>query len=60
MNIFENILNFILNFVIAPLWVISSMIWKFFTDVMKHLYGKILVPLVAIGIAAYIIQHFLK
>lgn len=60
MNVFENILNFILRFIIWPIWVVLSLILKFFTDVMKHLYGKILVPLVAIGIAAYIIQHFLK
>lgn len=56
----EIILNFILRFIITPIWVIFSLIWKFITDVMSHLYGKILVPLVALLIASYIFQHFIK
>jgi hypothetical protein len=39
-------------------------IWKFFSklvkDVMSHIYGKILVPLLALLVIAYLVQLFTK
>lgn len=60
MDFFEIILNFIMNFVVAPIAWVISLVWKFSIDVTKHLYWKILVPIVATAIAVYLISKFLK
>lgn len=64
MNPFENFIEFILNYIVAPIIFIISGIWKliarFVRDVMKHIYGKILVPIVAVAIFAYIINLLIR
>ena len=64
MNIFEQIIEFILNYIIGPIVLIILGIWKlitkFITDVTKHIYGKILVPIVAISLFVYLIQLLMK
>jgi len=59
MNIFETILNFILRFVVGPILVIIFLFRKFFKDIMKTLYGKI-VTFIATVILIYLISLFLK
>lgn len=60
MDFLEIILNIFMKVVMVPIAWIISLVWKFFTDVMKHIYGKILVPLVAMAIVAYLISKFIK
>lgn len=59
MDTFEIILNFVFKFILSPIAWVISLIWKFFTDIMKHLYGKI-VALVATGILIYVISKLLN
>lgn len=60
MDFFEIILNIVMRFIVAPIAWVISLVWKFFTDVMRHLYWKIVVPIVAMAILAYLLSHFLK
>jgi len=64
MNAFNRIIESILNFIVAPIffifWGIWKLVTKFFTDVTKHIYGKILVPIAAIAIFAYLIHLLMK
>ncbi len=64
MNTFNPIIEFVLNYIVGPIFLIFWGIWKIVTnfciDVMKHLYGKILVPLTAVGVFVYLIEHFFK
>jgi hypothetical protein len=57
-------IEIIMNYVVAPILVVLFFIWqilsKIFKDVVGHIYGKILVPLIAILIIAYLISKFLK
>lgn len=59
MNVFEAILNFILRFIIRPITWIGSLFFKFFSDVFKNLYGRV-VAIIAAGILIYLISRFLK
>ena len=59
MNILETILNLILRFVVGPILVVVFLFWKFFQDVMKTLYGKI-VAVIATAVLIYLISLFLK
>jgi len=59
MNIFEIILNFILRFIVSPISWIGSFLFKFLSDVLKNLYGRI-VTIVAAIILIYLISRFLR
>lgn len=59
----NKIITFILNYIVAPILGILFVIWEFFkklfSDVMKHMYGKILIPILATVIFYYIF-NFIK
>ena len=59
MNIFEVIINFILRFIVSPISWICSLLFKFFSDILKNLYGRV-VAIVAACILAYLIFGFLR
>jgi len=54
MNIFETILNLILRFIVVPIFLIGSLLFKFFSDVLKNLYVR-MVAIVAAVILTYLI-----
>lgn len=61
--IFNNTIEFFLNYIAAPILLVVWGIWKLLTklisDVTSHIYVKILVPLIALIIFGYLIQLFL-
>jgi len=59
MNILGTILNFILRFIVTPILLVGYLFWKFFQDIMRTLYGKI-VTVIATAILIYLISLFLK
>lgn len=58
------IIEFILNYVFVPIFIVIWGIWKLLanliTDVTRHIYGKIIVPVLALLIVAYLAQFFAK
>jgi len=59
MDTSEIMLNFIMNFIVEPIWAIISFIWKFIKDVMEFVYKK-LVVIVGLIILGYILSRFIK
>ncbi len=59
-----NIIEFILNYFFVPIYMIFRGIWKLFSKLLKdvtgHIYGKILVPFLALAIVAYLAHLFIK
>lgn len=58
------IIEFILNYIFVPIFMLFWGIWKLFSklikDVTSHIYGKILVPFLALLIVAYLVQLLSK
>lgn len=58
------IIEFILNYVLVPIYVIIWGVWKLFAkliaDITRHIYGKILVPSLAVLAVAYLLNLFIK
>lgn len=57
-------IEFILNYIFVPIFMIFWGIWKLFSkllkDVTSHIYGKILVPFLALVIVAYFVHLLIK
>lgn len=58
------VIEFILNYIFIPVFMIFWGIWKLISklikDVTSHIYGKILVPFIAVAIVAFIVRLFTK
>ena len=58
------IIEFILNYIFVPIFMILWGIWKLFSklvrDVTGHIYGKILVPFIALLVVGYLLHFFVK
>lgn len=60
----ESIIEFLLNYIISPILLVVFGIWKLFSkliaDVTKHIYGKILIPFIAVLVVSFLTHLLIK